>query len=608
MANQNKQLNVSDVDFDNIKSNLKEFLRSQTTFQDYNFEGSALSTLLDVMAYVTHYNAINANLGINETFLETAQTRGSVVGHARQLGYTPRSQTGATALINVSVTNPSSQNLTIQKNHRFKTTYDGVTYNFVTTQAYETTDAVFNNVEIKQGIVKRIDYIYDVASSEKFTIPDANVDTSTLVVNVRNSLGSSTVTTYSKMKDIVTVTGDSRVYLLNETYDGKFEITFGDGVIGSQLTNGNIIEIDYLITEGEEANGASAFSMIDAIQGNSVVNITIVEAAAGGRVRDTVQQIKYQAPLTFTSQNRAVTPDDYKSIILENYNNAESISVWGGEDNDPPDYGKAFISIKPIVGEIVSNTDKEYIVNTILRPKSMVSITPIFVDPLYTYVSLEVFFKYNAAETSLTASQLNDKVRTAISNYNNVYLEKFDGVLRYSTLLRSVDTADKSISNSSVRVYMKKRFVPILNQNVRYEIQFSSPIYITDSSEPLIYKSSTFTYNEEQCTLQDYVDTNGDRKIRIIRGSGINQITLANDVGYIDAAAGKLILTAFNPSSYIGPYIELTVLGNSNDVAPKRNNIVSIDMSDVVISGSNDPVLTGSSAGGTNYNLTPRHA
>ena len=608
MANQNKQLNVSDVDFDNIKSNLKEFLKSQDTFRDYNFEGSALSTLLDVMAYVTHYNAINANLGINETFLETAQTRGSVVGHARQLGYTPRSLTGATALINITVNTPNNQNLAIQKNHRFKTTYDGVTYNFVTTQAYQTTDAVFNNVEIKQGIVKRIDYIYDVASSEKFTIPDANVDTSTLVVNVRSSIGSSTVTTYSKMKDIVTVTGDSRVYLLNETYDGRFEITFGDGVIGNQLTNGNIIEIDYLITEGEDVNGASTFSMIDAIQGNSSVTITKVNAAAGGRVRETPEQIKYQAPLTFTSQNRAVTPDDYKSIILENYNNAESISVWGGEDNDPPDYGKAFISIKPITGETVSNTDRDYIINTILRPKSVVSITPIFVDPLYTYVSLEVFFKYNASETSLTATQLNDKVRTAISNYNDVYLEKFDGVLRYSTLLRSIDTADKSISNSSVRVYMKKRFVPILNQSVRYEIQFSSPIYITDSSEPLIYKSSTFTYNEEQCTLQDYVDTNGDRKVRIIRGSGINQVTLANDVGFIDAAAGKLVLTAFNPSSYIGPYIELTVLGDSNDVAPKRNNIVSIDMSDVVISGSNDPVLTGSAAGGTNYNLTPRHA
>ena len=264
--------------------------------------------------------------------------------------------------------------------------------------------------------------------------------------------------------------------------------------------------------------------------------------------------------------------------------------------------------MKIIKNEIISNADRDYIINTILKPKSVVSITPVFVDPVYTYVSLEVFFKYNASETSLTVSQLNDKVRAAVSNYNDIYLEKFDGVLRYSSLLRSIDTADKSIVNSTVRLYMKKRFVPIINQSVRYELEFSSPIYITDSINPVIYKSSTFTYNEEQCTFQDYVDSIGTRKIRIIRGSGINQVILANDVGFIDAAAGKLILTAFNPSSYIGSYIELTVIANSNDVAPKRNNIISIDMLDVVTSGLNDPVLTGSAAGGINYNLTPRHA
>jgi hypothetical protein len=602
----NKQLKVSELDFDAIKSNLKEFMLSQTTFQDYNFEGSAMSTLIDVLAYVTHYNALNANIGINETFLETAQSRGSVVGHARQLSYTPRSVTAPTAVIDLTLVSPPSGTITLPKYHRFRTVVDNFSYEFVTLASYVSTDGIFTGIPIKQGRLKRTEYIFDLNTSEKFLIPDLNVDTDTITVNVRTSVGSSTLTTFTQAKDIISVTSSSNMYFLNESFDGRFEITFGDGVIGKQLTNGNMIELDYLVTEGAETNGANQFTMLDTLNSSSTT-IAVTTPASGGRVRESITEIKYRAPLTFASQNRAVTPDDYKAIILENYSNAESVSIWGGEDNDPPEYGKAFISIKPAVGETVSAADQLFIINNILRPKSVVSITPVFVDPIYTYVSLEVFFKYSVSDTSLSVGQLNSKVLSNITTYNDTYLERFDGILRYSSLLASIDKADKAVTNSTVRLYMKKRFVPVLNRNTRYELDFSSPIYITNSTESVIYQSSVFTYDGEQCTLKDYINSIGERRIRVIRGSGVNQITIANDVGYVDAPAGKIILTNFNVSAFVGGYIELAVIPNSNDVAPKRNNIVSIDMNDVVIIGSADSTGSRSAAAGLNYNLIPRH-
>ena len=235
------------------------------------------------------------------------------------------------------------------------------------------------------------------------------------------------------------------------------------------------------------------------------------------------------------------------------------------------------------------------------------SITPELVDPEYTYIALEVFYKRNSSESTLSLGQINNSVQQAISSYNDNQLRKFDGVLRYSTLLNAIDTSEKSIINSTVRVYMKKRFIPTLNETVRYELDFSSSIYITNSNRSIIYRSTTFTFAGEQCTLQDYLDTNNERRIRVIRGSGVNQITVASNVGFIDAAAGKIVLTGFNVSAFIGPYVEITVIPDSNDIAPKRNNIVAIDTNDVVVSGDVDKVSSGSAAGGTNYDSVARH-
>lgn len=606
----NKRLQVSELDFNQIKDNLKDFLRSQNTLQDYDFEGSAVNTILDLMAYVTHYNAINANIGINETFLETAQYRGSVVGHARQLSYTPKSLKGAKAVVDITLNGVVDELITLNKNHKFTTVIDNVSYTFLTTDSYQSTNGIFSSVELQEGVSRSVSYIFDTASSENFVIPELNVDTDTLEVRVYATESSETFEIYTLAKNIIGVTGESKAFFLNESFDGRYEVTFGDGVIGKALTDGNLIELHYYVCSGEEANGASSFRTGDSIGGYSSMTITTLQPSAGGAQKEPIRQIKYRAPLAYSAQNRAVTSDDYKAIILENYSNIDSISVWGGEDNDPPVYGKVFISIKPAGSELLTDQQKEFIFDNIIKPRVVVGITPEFVDPEYTYVSLEVFYKYNESETSLTVNNLSNIVRNAISNYNDLNLKTADGVLRYSSLLSQIDQSNEAITNSIARVYLKKRFVPVIGStNVEYELRYSSPIYSGSSEKGVIYRSSIFTYDGEQCTLQDYVNSVGQRRLRIVRGAGVNQTTVAGDVGYIDEQAGKIVIfKGFNPSAFIGEYIEITVISDSNDVAPNKNNLVSIDIDDVYITGTPDRTTSGSDAAGKNYSLISRHA
>ena len=603
-----KRLNVAQMDFEQIKANLKDFLRSQSTLQDYDYEGSAMGTLVDLLSYVTHYNAVNANLGLNETFLDTAQFRGSVVGHARQLGYTPRSATTPAAYINIGINSFSGNSVvTIPKGSRFRSVINGQTYEFVTDQEYNSSSGLFEDVRIIQGSYKTVEYVYDVNSSEKFLIPDVNVDTSNMTVDVYDSETSLTKTTYTRAKLITGITKNSRVYFLAENPDAHYEISFGDGILGAALQNGNRIEVNYLVTDSTAANGANVFTPVGEIYNNSPVTIQTVQRASGGQERETIDEIRRNAPLSFASQNRAVTADDYRAIILENFQNVESIAVWGGEDNDPPSYGNIYISVKPKNGEVLFAAEREILLNEVIRPKAVVSLTPILVDPEYTYISLEVFYKYDVSTTPLSKTTLNTAVRAAIQEYNNTYLVKFDGVLRHSNLVRSIDKANDSILSSSARVYMKKRFTPELNVSERIELQFSGPIY-SDPNDQVIYKTTSFTYGGRQCSMRDVVGTDGVRRIQVIYGEGANVVVIADNVGTIDTARGRITLTDFLVSNFVGDYIEVTIIPNSLDIAPLRNNLLVIDMNDVAVSGEIDTIVAGQSPAGVNYRTTSRLA
>ena len=427
-----------------------------------------------------------------------------------------------------------------------------------------------------------------------------------MTVRVQQSATNTEVQDYILATDISAVKNDTNVYFLQEGQDGLYEIYFGDNVLGKRPENGNVITIEYAVTDGPDANGASKFSLADNVQGNSDATVTTVTRASGGSEREDIQSIKFNAPLGYVSQNRAVTPDDYKSIIQANYPNIDAISVWGGEDNDPPDYGKVYISIKPRDAEVLTATDKELIIGQFLKPKNVVSITPTIVDPAYTYVFLEIFFKYNPNLTNQSRDALAILIREEIRSYNNNELKRFDGVFRYSNLLSTVDDADPSIINSAVRVKMKKRFVPTLNTERRYDLQFSSAFYTTSSNEQIM-NTTEFTYLDRQCTLRDALQVDGTRLVQIVTGAGSNQRVLNSNIGTIDEESGLITLTGFNPSSIVGSYIEITVSPESNDLAPRRNELLNILVDDCTISGEVDTMITGGTSAGIDYTTTSRH-
>ncbi len=388
-------LNVTELDFDQIKKNLKNYLKSQSQFNGYDFEGSGLSSLLDVLAYNTHYNAMTAHFALNEAFLDSAQIRGNIVTRAKLLGYIPRSVLAprATVTITVDVSGESGiipSTLTLPRGAKLTTNVDGRNYRYVVLDEQSAVISsnntfVFDNVTIVEGTRKKLLYRVDNdIENQKYQISDDDADTSTLRVLVQANEQSSSYDNYTQFDSLLNVDSSSRVYYLQENSNEYFEVYFGDGVTGKKPLNNNIVTLDYIFTNGEDSNGANVFSMVDNIGGYSSITISTLTKAQGGTEKETNESIRFNAPLTFTSQNRAVTSDDYRAIINKEFTNISSISTWGGEDNDPPDYGAIYISIKPLVNEVLSPNEKTEIINTILKGKSVVSITPVIVDPNFT--------------------------------------------------------------------------------------------------------------------------------------------------------------------------------------------------------------------------------
>ncbi len=594
-------------------------MKEQTTFEDYNFEGSALSSMLDVMAYVTHYNAINANFAINETFLDSSRLRPSVVSHAKMLGYTPRSSYPAAATIDVLVNNPTGVlsdddtylPLTMTKGTVFTSTIDGVSYKFVNDKTLTTTRTSagvykFSNVKLLQGSYKTVEYIYDRDSAEAYIIPFANAVTSELTVKVKASDAVSATDTYTPVETITKVLSTSLVYFLEESRTGNYEVKFGDGVLGKKLDNGNIIQLETLVTDNEAANGSAVFKMGGTINGNTDVTLTVVAKAAGGSVKEDIESIKFNAPLSFVSQNRAVTPDDYKTIIQKNYANIDAITVWGGEDNDPPDYGKVYISIKPKDAETLTTADKTLIISQYLKPKNVVSITPTIVDPTYTYIKLDIFFKYNPNITALSADSLSELAREVLRTYNTDQLKRFDGIFRYSNVNTKVDATNTAILNSVIRVKMCKRIVPTTLE-AKYDIQYSAPIYNTKSTDQIISSTEFVHKGNTGCTLRDRVDDDGVRRVQIVKGTGTTEVLIENNAGTITPTSGKISFTA-QFDSFTGTYVEITAVPDSNDIAPKRNELLTILVDDCTITGEVDTMITGGTSAGVEYTTTASYS
>ena len=615
---QERRINASELDFAQIKANLIAHMKAtNTTFNDYNYDGSAMNTLIDVLSYITHINSINANFSLNETFLDTAQLRSSIVSHAKLLGYTPRSAAASVAYINLKMNydvtatplwNHDAQGdslpLVIPRGTKFTTTIDGVPYNMfaTTTTSIEHSSVngwLFSNIKIEQGSLKTRSFTFQDNNFEEYILSDKNVNTNSITVKVASSSTSSVSDTYSLYTNIVNIDESSKIYFLEETREGFYEIKFGDGIIGKKPDNGNIISVEYSVLDDNNLNGTTVFSLADSLVGNSDGTITLVTKASGGAIRESDTAIKFNAPLGFVSQNRAVTPDDYKAIIQNTYGNIDTLTVWGGEDNVPPDYGKVYISIKPLDAETLSDTDKATIIGNYLKPKNIVSITPILVDPDYTYINLEVFFKYNPNVANITVSALAENIRTTITNYNNSTLKTFGGVFRNSNLLRDIDATSVAILSNITRVTFHKEFTPTIGEEKKYQFDFNQAL----SKKGTSYISSTeFIYNGYSCTLKDYYDTIELKNIiQIIDSEGIVRKA---DIGYVDELSGSVVLEGFNLTSIVDTSttkLRIKAKPASSDVKPMRNELLTINVNEAKIIGEVDTMAIGGTTAGIDY-------
>jgi len=486
------RLRVTELDFDIIKTNLKAFLKQQAEFQDYDFDGAGLSILLDILAYNTHYNAYYLNMVANEAFLDTALLRDSAVSHAKTLGYTPYSTRSPVAIIDFTVESntTTSGTCTLSEGFSFLSNQiDSKAYNFVvlddTTVTKSNTQYIFENLNLYEGQLITYSFNYDEGSNPKsvFELPDAGIDTTTIRVSVTPNAANSATTVYQKVVDVLDITSASEVFFLQESRGGLFQIYFGNDVVGKALPDGAIVSVTYLVTNGVLANKANNFvataTVVDSL-GNSLSNFTITpkSGASGGADRESVDNIKFSAAARFSTQNRLVTFKDYETYILNNYPNIDSISVWGGEDNDPPVYGKVFISMKPRDNYYISETEKQRIIREIISPKSIVAITSQIIDPEYLYLIIESEIQYDSKKTTQTQETIRQNIRNAILNYNTTFLNKFNAKFVNSKLEAAIDNVDlNSIVGNRVTTRVQKRFEPTLNQNSSYELNYNIPLH-----------------------------------------------------------------------------------------------------------------------------------
>ena len=615
-------LNVTELDFDQIKQNLKNFLKQQSQFNDYDFEGSGLSVLLDVLSYNTHYNAMNAHYSLNEAFLDSAQIRGNVVTRAKLLGYTPRSVLAPRAQVNLVVTKAASgtipTTISLDRGTKLKTVVEGEEFQYVVLETQTAnligTTYTFSNVVIVEGSIRELKYRVDNdIENQKFQLTDSEADTSSLRVRVQTNENEASFDIYTKFESLKNVDASSKVYYLQENAGGYYEVYFGDGVTGKKPTNNNVVTIDYVTTDGTESNGANVFSMVNNVQGLSNIVVTTAVAAAGGAEAETLESIRFNAPLTFTTQNRAVTSEDYAAIIKKEFSNIDSISTWGGEDNDPPDFGRVYISIKPLLSNALTVAEKSDITGAILKGKNVVSITPQIVDPNFTNLELDVAFKYNPNLTDRSSVELSSVVRDTISDYNFNNLNKFDGVFRHSQLTRNIDSADPAILNTVVRPRMFQNVTPTTDALGAIELQshtlsFVAPFFLSGQSTKFILSSSAFGLNTDPTGEHFFGDVpiagSTDRTVIIYKIVDSANVTVIADAGLMEPTLGKVTLNNFKPNDTT--IIRVTATPNSLDLAPKRNQLITIDNTYVQITPEIDTIAVAGSSGSITYTTTSR--
>ena len=613
------KLTVSDLDFDSIKTNLKTFLQSQSEFQDYNFEGSGFAILLDLLAYNTHYLGFNANMLANEMYLDSADIRKNIVSLAKMLGYTPTSAKSPTASLNILINNASGASVTMSKGTIFTSSISGNSYQFVTNQIHTLTPLngvyQFSNIPVYEGTLTTFKYTVNTSDpDQRFIIPSANADTTTLKVQVQNSSGDTTTSTYSLATSITSLDSTSRVYFLQEVEDGKFEIYFGDGVIGKSLSDGNIVIMEYIVTNKTESNGASNFALSGSIETFSDVSITAASVAQGGAEPQTKESIRYNAPLQYSSQDRAVTTGDYETKVLELYPNAQSVSAWGGEDDETPVYGVVKIAIKAASGSTLTDATKKSIVSQ-LRKYNVASVRPVIVDPETTSIILTSNIKYDEKATTKNTNTLKSEITTAISNYNTNTLQKFDGVFRHSKVTGLIDDVNNSILSNVTSLLIRKIITPTISSSTRYDIYFRNGIYNPHpdhkSGTGGVVTTSGFKVPSDEKIY--FLDDDGSGNIRRYYFVGSVRTYVNTTQGTVNYNTGQITINSLTVASVenirgaSSTIIEVTVEPASYDIVPVRDQIIEIDTANSTITVEVDTFVGGSADAGVGYTTTSNY-
>ncbi len=597
-------LRVDELDFETIKENLKLFLKQQDQFLDVNFDASGINILLDVLAYNTYYNATYLNLAATENFLATAQRRNSVVNLARSLNYTPRSRSSAKIYGTITLTATGSPtNVELPTYTRFEGTVDGTTYAFVTPEPvtlFNTTGSTYQETEVElvQGRFASERYVVDLNNpDQRFLINNSNVDTSTIRVRIQTSASDTTTRVFFNPDNVVEVTGTTLAYFLEEVEDGKFELIFGDNVVGRALDAGNIVYIDYIVSDGADANGISNLTLVSTVSG--VTNATWVadDPAAGGEERESIERVRFNAPKFYAAQNRTVTAEDFLSLILRQPN-VGSAAVWGGEDNDPPQYGRVFIAIRPTTGTALTQFEKTAIIDTVIKPKKILTVQTEIIDPEFIFLTVTANVKFDPRLTTVTGESLRSSVIETIKKYNDDDLDQFSKYFRYSKLTKLIDNTERSILNNSITVRLRQEIPIQLGVGTRYEINFSNPINSVTRGRPATFpfgivsqiSTNGFTFQGlPNCFLEE---NNGI--IRVFRIVRTDIVGVAQNIGTIDYTTGKIILTNFAPNAFAdgGTTLRITAVPSELDILPLRGQILTIQDTDITVNITDDTQIS----------------
>jgi len=611
----------TNLDFDQIKESIKDYLRANSNFTGFDFEGSNFSVLIDTLAYNTYITAFNSNMIVNESFLDSATLRENVVSLARNIGYVPRSRNSAKSTISFSVTveGTTTQQLSLQKGLVCTGIVENTSYLFsivedITVQTEDISfvnaegnnvnavRADFNNIEVLQGTFLTKQFVYDGSLDQRFILDNSFIDTSSIRVYIDE-------VEYELVDNIVNVTGESTIFLIQEIQDEKYELLFGDGLIGKKLQNGDVITVNYLVTDGEEGNGAAFFSFSGRIidsNGNPVLpepfNLTTVSSSQNGSSVEKIDSIKYFAPKIYSAQNRAVTGQDYEAIIKEIYPDTESVSIVGGEELDPPEFGTVQISIKPKSGNFITEFNKSRILSQI-KNYSVSGIKQTIVDLKILYVELDSFVYYDDSKIS-TPQTLKTKIFNTLSSYaNSLELNKFGGRFKYSKILRAIDDTDVSITSNITRVKIRRNLNVLLNQFTQYELCFGNQFHVNDSGFNI--KSTGFTVAGEDGIVYLTDVPNPDRKtglISVVKNLPEGKIrVISKSAGTVDYMKGEINIGTINVTSTEKPnnVVEVQAIPESNDVIGLRDIFLKLDISNSEINMLKDVISSGEEISGT---------